>query len=68
MSSKTEPIKMNRPKHASYGTQRVPTMQLMSQVSSFMGQRKEEAAARVNNFNATTVSIFLCDFGNVMLI
>jgi hypothetical protein len=48
---------MERGKHASYASQRIPVMQLMAKVSTFTGQRKEEHDARIRDFSATTGDI-----------
>ncbi len=39
-----------RSKHPSYNSQRIPTMQLMGQVASFTGLRKDVAAAKAREF------------------
>jgi len=55
---------MDRGKHPSFNSQRIPTMQLMAKVSQFTGQRKDDLANKMRDFSATTgsayVSIFMC--------
>jgi hypothetical protein len=48
---------MERGKHPSYASQRMPVMQMMAKVSAFTGQRKDDQNARIRDFSATTGDI-----------